>query len=80
MAGRVIGMNDLQQQQFKRKVRHAISEIDAMKAHLAEVRVCCTELASAMREFREQSQQAQLDAMKRCDRQRLRQQLKIVAN
>lgn len=79
MAGRVIGMNDLQQQQFKRKIRHAISEIDAMKAHLTEVRICCIALASAMREFREQSQQAQLEAIKRGDRQRLRQQLKVVS-
>jgi len=54
----VISMNELQQQKVKRRIRAAVSEIDAMKAQLAEVRRCCEELSAAMRQIREESENA----------------------
>lgn len=65
MAGLVMTMDDLKQQQLKRRLRSAIGEIDEMKAQLAEVRRCCAELAAAMRQIREDAEQAKLEAERR---------------
>ena len=65
MAGLVVTMDDLKQQQLKRRLRSAIGDIDEMKAQLAEVRRCCAELAAAMRQIREDSKQAKLEAERR---------------
>ena len=65
MAGLVVTMDDLKQQQLKRRLRTAIGEIDEMKAQLAEVRRCCAELSAAMRKIREDAEQAKLEAERR---------------
>ncbi len=65
MAGLVVTMDNLKQQQLKRRLRTAIGEIDEMKAQLAEVRRCCAELATAMRQIREDAEQAKLEAERR---------------
>ncbi|MGB1092947.1 MAG: hypothetical protein ACPGYX_12545 [Oceanobacter sp.] len=58
-------MNDIEKQQLRRKIRSTVAEIDEMKDRLAEIRACCEELSTAMRELREQSIKARREAERR---------------
>ena len=58
-------MDDLRQQQLKRRIRQALSDIDDMKAQLAQVRDCCADLADTMRQIRLESEKAMADAERR---------------
>lgn len=64
-------MNDLERQRLRRRLASSIEEIDRMKAQLHEVRQACEELAAAMRQIREESQQAM-------ERQQRRRQIRRV--
>ncbi|MDK2776111.1 MAG: hypothetical protein KYX62_00405 [Pseudomonadota bacterium] len=63
-------MDDLKQQQLKRRINQALGDIDAMKAQLAEVRHCCAELSAAMRQIREDSERARARAKADAERRR----------
>lgn len=71
-------MNELRQQQVKRKIRQSLSDIDQMKAQLAVIRSCCAELAAAMRQIRTDAEQAKIEAEQRRQREQRKQQLKRV--
>lgn len=58
-------MDDLKQQQLKRRIRQALHDIDDMKAQLAQVRDCCAALADSMRQIRLESEKAMADAERR---------------
>lgn len=78
MAGRVSRMNELRQQQVKRKIRQSLNDIDQLKARLAVIRSCCAELAAAMRQIRTDAEQAKTEAEQRRQREQRKQQLKRV--
>ena len=48
-------MTDIRVQRLRRRISDAVSDIDAMKAELADIRAMCTELSEAMRQIRERS-------------------------
>lgn len=71
-------MNELRQQQVKRKIRQSLSDIDQMKAQLAVIRQCCAELEAAMRQIRTDAEQAKTAAEQRRQREQRKQQLQRV--
>ena len=71
-------MDELRQQQIKRRIRRAIGDIDQMKAQLAAIRDCCAELSASMRQIREDAERARQEAEQRREREQRKQQLKRV--
>ncbi|MAD46426.1 MAG: hypothetical protein CMI02_19325 [Oceanospirillaceae bacterium] len=71
-------MNDIQHQQIKRRIRQAVGDIDAMKAQLAEIRQCCEALSSAMRQIREDSENARQKVIRDRELAERRRQMKRV--
>lgn len=63
-------MDDLKQQQLKRRIRQAVGDIDAMKAQLAEVRRCCAELSATMRQIRTESEHARQQVREDAERRK----------
>ena len=78
MAGRVMTMDELRQQQLKRRIRAALADVDSMKSQLADVRRCCEELAAAMRKIRLDAEQAKAVAREKHEREQRRQTLRRV--
>lgn len=72
-------MNQVQQQQLKRRVKSTVSDIDELQAQLAVVRSYCSELAASMRQIREDSIRAQQVALQRQERQNRRNKIKLVS-
>lgn len=71
MVGRVTKMDDIKQQQVKRQIRRALTDIEEMKQQLAGVRQCCQELAQTMRQIREESEKARENARRRQQMKRI---------
>lgn len=71
-------MNQIKQQQLKRHIKQQLSEIDALQAQLAVVRTYCSELATSMRQIREDSIRAQQEALQRQALQNRRNKIKLV--
>ena len=72
-------MNQIQQQQLKRRISNTVADIDQLQAQLAEIRNYCAQLATNMRKVREDAIRAQQLAAQQQDLQRRRNRLKIVS-
>ena len=72
-------MNQIQQQQLKRRISNTVADIDQLQAQLAEIRNYCAQLATNMRKVREDAIRAQQLAAKQQELQRRRNRLKIVS-
>ncbi len=72
-------MNQIQQQQLKRKIKQKLSDLDQLQAQLAVIRTTCSELASAMRQIREDDIRAKQLALQQQEQQRRRNNIKLVS-
>jgi|GEM_PF-5333822 len=72
-------MNQVQQQQLKRRVKSTVSDIDQLHAQLAVVRTYCAELAVVMRQIREDAIRAQQITAQQHEYQRRRNNIKLVS-
>lgn len=72
-------MNQVQQQQLKRRVKSTVSDIDQLHAQLAVVRTYCAELAVVMRQIREDAIRAKQLVAQQQELQRRRNRLKVVS-
>lgn len=72
-------MNQVQQQQLKRRIKSTVSEIDQLHAQLAAVRTYCAELALAMRQIRKDAIRAKQEAAQQQELQRRRNKIKLVS-
>lgn len=66
-------ISDIQQHKLRRRIHDALSDVDAMKAQLAEIRTCCAELEQTMRDIREKGERARTDAQATARRKALKQ-------